>query len=68
MAAMSIYMVKTFKVLLLQNLLTDDLETWYIAFVTQVLPRLFNLYTKVDLGLFYTKVKFGHLGFWNWKK
>ena len=63
MAAMPIYMVKTFKVLLLQNLLTDGLETWYVAFVTQVLPRLFNLYTWVDLGLFYTKVKFGHLGF-----
>ena len=31
MAAMPIYMVKTLKNLLLQNHLTDDLETWYVA-------------------------------------
>ena len=30
MAAMP-YMVKTLKYLLLQNQLTDDLETWYVA-------------------------------------
>ena len=31
MAAMPIYMVKTLKNLLLQNQLTNDLETWYVA-------------------------------------
>ena len=31
MAAMPLYMVKTLKNLLLQNQLTDDLETWYVA-------------------------------------
>ena len=29
----------------------------------QVLPRLFKLWPWVDLDLFYTKVKFGHIGF-----
>ena len=31
-------MVKTFKSLLHQNQLTNDLETWYVALGTQVLP------------------------------
>ena len=37
MATMPIY-VKTFKNLLPQNQLTNDLETWYVALGTQVLP------------------------------
>ena len=41
MAAMFIY-GKNIKNLLLQNQLTKDLETWYVAFNTQVLPRLFK--------------------------
>ena len=31
MAAIPIYMVKILKNLLLQNQLTDNLETWYVA-------------------------------------
>ena len=31
MATMPIYIVKILKNLLLQNQLTDDLETWYVA-------------------------------------
>ena len=30
----------------------------------QVLPTFFKLGPWVDLGLFYTKVKFGHIGFY----
>ena len=29
----------------------------------QVLPRIFKLRPRVDLDLFYVKVKFGHIGF-----
>ena len=56
-------MVKTLKNLLLQNQLTDDLETWYVALCIRVLPRLFKLSPWVDLDPFYAKVKFGHIGF-----
>ena len=42
MAAMPIY-GKHLKKSLLQNQLTDDLETWYVALSMQVLPRLFKL-------------------------
>ena len=42
MAAMPIY-GKNRKNLLLQNQLTVDLETWYVALSMQVLPRLFKL-------------------------
>ena len=62
MAAMLIY-GKTLKNLLLQNQLTDDLETWYVALSKQILPRLFKLCPWVDLDSFYTEVKFGHIGF-----
>ena len=34
------YMVKAFKKLLIRNQKADDLETWYVAFGTQVLPNL----------------------------
>ena len=56
-------MVKTLKNLLLQNQLTDDLETWYVALSMQVLPRLFKLSPWVDLDPFYAKVKFDYIGF-----
>ena len=48
MAAMPIY-GKKFKNLLLQNQLTDALETWYVALSMLVLPRLFKLSPWVDL-------------------
>ena len=57
MAAMPIYgKKKTLKNLLLQNQLTDDLETWYVALSMRVLPRLYKLWPWVDLDLFYAKV------------
>ena len=56
-------MVKIFKNLLLQNQLTDDLETWYVALCMWILPRLLKLSPRVDLDPFYAKVKFGHIGF-----
>ena len=56
-------MVKTLKNLLLQNQLTDDLETWYVELSMQVLPRLFKLWPWVELDPFYAKVKFGYIGF-----
>ena len=62
MAAMPIYGKKR-KNLLLQNQLTDDLETWYVALSMQVLPRFFKLFPWVDLDIFYAKIKFGHKGF-----
>ena len=62
MAAMPIY-GKNLKNLLLQNQLTDDLETWYVALCMWVLPILFKVFLLVDLDLFYAKVKFGHIGF-----
>ena len=57
------YMVKTLKNLVLQNQLTNDLETWCVALSMPVLPRLFKLWPWVDLDLFYMKVKFGYIGF-----
>ena len=57
------YMIKTFKNLLLQNQLTNDLETWYVALCMWILPRFFKLSPWVDLDPFYAKVKFGHIGF-----
>ena len=43
--------------------MADDLENWYAALGTQVLPSLFKWRPLVDLDLFYVKVKFGHTGF-----
>ena len=54
-----LYMVKTFKNLLFWNQKGDDLESWYAALVTQVLPNLLKWWPWVDLDLFYSKVKFG---------
>ena len=62
MAAMPIY-GKNLKNPLLQNQLTNDLETWYVALCMWILPRLFKLSPWVDLDPFYAKVKFGHIGF-----
>ena len=42
MAAMSPYRVKTLKNLFLWNQTADDLESWYAASGTQVLPSLFK--------------------------
>ena len=50
-------MVKTYKNHLLWNQKADDLESWYAALGTQVLPNLF----WDDLNLFYGKVKFWSL-------
>ena len=61
MAAMPIY-GKNLKNLL-QNQLTDDLETWYVAFCKWVIPRFFKLFPWIDLDPFYAMVKFGHTGF-----
>ena len=36
------YMVKSFKNLHLWNLKADDVETWYAALRTRVLPSLFK--------------------------
>ena len=47
MAAMPIY-GKNLKNLLLQNQLTNDLETWYVALCMLVLPRLFKLSPWVE--------------------
>ena len=56
-----LYMAKTLKVLL-QNHLTDGLETWCVASgMPVVLPTLFKLWPCVDLDPF--KAKFDHLGF-----
>ena len=62
MAAMRIY-GKIFKNLLLWNRKADDLETWYAASSTPVLPSLFKKCPWVDLDLFYGKIKFGPLCF-----
>ena len=43
--------------------MANDLETWYAALGTWALPSLFKWWHLVDLDLFYSKVKFSHLGF-----
>ena len=62
------YMAKTFENLLLKNRMADNLETWYAALGTRVLPSLFKWWCLVDLDLFYSKVKFGHVDFYMRKK
>ena len=54
-------MVKTFKYLLPQNQLTNDLETWYVALGTLVLPWLHKWWPWADQDLFYDKVNYGKL-------
>ena len=43
-----------------KNLLLD-IETWYAAFGTQVLPNLSKWWPWVDLDIFYSKVKWSLL-------
>ena len=62
------YMVKTFENLLLKNRMAGDLETWYTALETRVLPYLFKWWPLVDPDLFYSKVKFQSLGLLYGKK
>ena len=57
------YMIKTIKNLLLWNQKADNLETWFAASSTRVLPSLFKWCSWVDLDLFNGKVKFGPLCF-----
>ena len=63
MAAMPIY-GKNLKISSSPEILdTDDLEIWYVALCTQVLPRLLKLLPWVDLDLFNAMVKLGYIGF-----
>ena len=55
--AMPIY-GKTLKNLLLQNQKADDLETWYAALDTRVLPNSFKWWPWVDLDIFYVPYAF----------
>ena len=63
MAAMPIYVKKTFKNLLLQNLQADFHEAWYVGMGTPADHSLYKWRPWSDLDLFYSKVKFGNLGF-----
>ena len=62
MATMPIY-GKNLKNHLLWNQKADDLESWYAALGTQVLPCLFKWWPWNDLDLFYGKFEFGPLCF-----
>ena len=62
MAAMPIY-GKNLKKFLLWNQKANDLESWYAASDTRVLPNLFKWWPWVALDLFYGKVKFDPLCF-----
>ena len=53
------YMVKTLNNLLFWNQKADDFESWYAALGTWVLLNLFKWWPRVDLHLFYGRVKFG---------
>ena len=66
MAAMpiySIYILTNFQNLLFWNWKADELETWYAASSSRVLPSVFKWCPWVDTDLFYDKVKFGPLCF-----
>ena len=58
-APMPIHAKKNFQNLFLWNRKADELETWYAASSTRVLPSLFKRCSWVDTELFYGKVKFG---------
>ena len=47
-------MIKTFKNLLLRNKEADDLETWYTASGTQILPMRSNDVTGLTMTIFMT--------------
>ena len=51
-------MVKTFKILLLWNQKADDLESWYAASGTWVLPSLFNDDSWLTLTYFMARSNF----------
>ena len=51
----------TIKNVLLWNQNANDLDSWYAASGTWVLPSLFKWWPWVDLYLLYGKVKFGPL-------
>ena len=55
-AVMPIYMIKTFKNLLLQNRKSYDLETWHVTSESQALQSLYKCWPWVDFDLFYGKV------------
>ena len=59
-----LYIVKTFKNLLLQNHKSYDLETWHVASGTEALQSLYKWWPWVDFDLFYGKVKLGRLYVW----
>ena len=67
MANMATIYGKNLENLLLMNHKADDLECWYTASGTQVLPSLFKWWPWVDTDLFYGKVKFGPVCQY-WKK
>ena len=56
------------KNLLLWNQKANDFETLYAASGTRVLPILFQSWPRVNLKLFYDKVKFGPICFCMGKK
>ena len=58
MAAMPIY-GKNFKKYSSQEPKGSDIESWYVALGTLVLPSLFKWQTWVDPDLFYGNIKFG---------
>ena len=55
-----LYMVKTFKNLLLQNRMPKIIETWYVALGT---TKFVQMMIQVDLWPSYAKVRFGSLCF-----
>ena len=57
MAAMPIYGKNLKKNVFSETQKADDLETWYAASGSRVLPYLFKWWPWVDLDLFYGKVK-----------
>ena len=59
-----LYMVKTWRNLLLLNHLAKCLETWFVLSRDLVLQSLYKWWPWEDLDLFYGKVQFGLLGFW----
>ena len=61
-------MVKTLKIFVSRTRKADSLETWYAASGAQILPSLFKWWPWVNLDLFYSKVKFGPLYAFVWKK
>ena len=63
MATTPIYGKKNFKNLLLQNQRSDFHENWYVALGTPAHHKLCKCSPWNDLDLFYSKVKFGILGF-----